>query len=116
VASTGRQLIAQVECESEVAVDQVPVGLERERGRMVAHPALQAKRAQTGLDQHRRTGVTEGVEADAGKSRARGGRDEHAAAQTALIGGAAVATGKDERVSGSLPGPMSAQRGAELGR
>jgi hypothetical protein len=36
------QLPAEVKSRSEVAVDQVPVGLEGERGRVVAHSALQA--------------------------------------------------------------------------
>ena len=42
------------ERRSEVAVNQVPLGLECEHGRVVAHPAPQTQRAQTGLDQHRR--------------------------------------------------------------
>jgi hypothetical protein len=42
-SSLGRwQLLAEVERGCEVAVEQVPVGLERERRRVVAHPALEA--------------------------------------------------------------------------
>jgi hypothetical protein len=83
---------------------------------VVAHPTLQAQRAQAGLDEHRRARVTEGVEADAGQSGALGGGDEHAAAQAALIGRTAVATGKDDRVVDAIARPMSAQRGSALGR
>jgi len=110
------QLLAEVEPGSEVAVDQVPVGLESERGRVVAHPALQAQRAQSGLDQHRRARVTKGVEADTGQAGALGGGDEHAAAQAALIRRTAVATRKDERVVDGIARPMSAQRGSKFGR
>jgi hypothetical protein len=49
VTGTGRsQLGAQVEWWSEIAVEEVPVGLERERGRVVAHPALQAQHVHAG--------------------------------------------------------------------
>lgn len=41
---------AQVERRAHVAVNQVPVGLECERGRVVTHPALQPQRTHTGLD------------------------------------------------------------------
>ena len=99
-----RQLLADVECGSEVAVDQVPVGVEGERGRVVAHPALQAQWAQTGLDEHRRAGVPEGVKADTGQASALGGGDEHAPAQAALIGRAAVATRKTNASSTALSG------------
>jgi hypothetical protein len=85
-------------------------------GRVVAHPALQAQRAQTRLDEHRRARVTERVEPHPGQSRAVGGADEHAAAQAALIGRTAVATRQDERVVDGIARPMSAQRGGELGR
>jgi hypothetical protein len=43
-ARAGRELGVQVEWWAEVAVEQVPVGLEREGGRVVAHPALQSQR------------------------------------------------------------------------
>lgn len=36
------ELVAQVQRRTEVAVDEVPVGLQRERRGMVTHPALQA--------------------------------------------------------------------------
>src|SRR3712207_6862756 len=39
--------LAKIECGSQVAVDQVPVGLESKRGRVVAHPTLQAQRARS---------------------------------------------------------------------
>ena len=60
--------------------------------------------------------MTQGVKADAGQAGALGGGDEHAAAQAALIGRAAVATGKHERVVDGIARPMRAQRGGELGR
>ncbi len=62
------------------------------------------------------TALTEGVEADTRQSGARGGGDEHAAAQAALIGRRAVATRKDERVVSRSARPLSAQQGSELGR
>jgi Thioredoxin like C-terminal domain len=45
------ELLSEVERRSEVAVDQVSVGLERECGRVVAHPALEAEHAETVFDQ-----------------------------------------------------------------
>jgi hypothetical protein len=53
------------------------------------------------------------VEADAGQSRALCSRDEHAAAQAALIGRTAVAPGKHERVVDGIARPVRAQRGRQ---
>jgi hypothetical protein len=100
----------------EVAVDEVSVGLQRERGGVVAHPALQAQRAQPGLDQHRRTGVAQRVEADASEAGARGGGDQDAAAQAALVGRAALSTGEHEAVVPHAGRTAVAQQGGQLAR
>lgn len=46
---------------AEIVVEQVAVGIEGERGGVMAHPALEAKRAGTSVDEHRRAGVAQRV-------------------------------------------------------
>jgi len=77
--------------------------------------ALQSQRAQTGLDQHRRARVTERVETDAGQAGTLGGGNEHASAQAALIGRAAVTTGEHERVATALRGRWKRSLAASSG-
>jgi hypothetical protein len=60
--------------------------------------------------------VAESVKADAAQSGTLGSGDEHAPAQAALIGCAAVATRKDERIVVGTARPVSAQQGGQLGR
>jgi len=98
----GAQLNPEVEGWAEVAVDEVSVGLERERRRVMTHPALQAQRTQAGLDEHRRARVAKRVEADTSEAGARGGGEQDAAAQAALVGQAAVSTG-DPKPSSPTP-------------
>ena len=59
------QLLAQVKRGPEIAVEQVTVGLERERRGVVSHPPLEAQHAQSGLDQQRGARVAPRVKADA---------------------------------------------------
>ena len=68
---------------AEIVVEQVAVGIQRERGRVMAHPALKAKRAGAGVDEHRRAGVAQRVKARPGNAGAMRGRYQHAVAEVA---------------------------------
>jgi hypothetical protein len=74
-----------VPCESEVAVDQMPVGLQHKAGEWWPHPALEARHAQALLDQQRGADVSQGVKSDARQARARGCRTRTSQAQAADV-------------------------------
>jgi hypothetical protein len=81
---------------AEIVVEQVTVGVKRECGGVVSHPALEAKRAGAGVDEHRRAGVTQRVKARPRKAGALGGRYEHAIAQVAWAQRCAVRATKEQ--------------------
>jgi hypothetical protein len=68
---------------AEIVAEHVAIGIEGERGRVMAHPALEAQRAGAGVDEHRRAGVAQRVKARPRNAGAMRGRYEHAVAQVA---------------------------------
>jgi hypothetical protein len=68
---------------AEAVVEEMAVVVQRERRGVVAHPALQAQRAGTGVDEQRRAGVAQRVAASPRHTRSFGGRDHHAVAEVA---------------------------------
>jgi hypothetical protein len=73
----------QVQMGAEIVAEQVAVGIQGERGGVMAHPALEAQRAGASVDEHRRAGVAQRVKAHPRNAGALRGRYEHAVAQIA---------------------------------
>jgi len=82
---------------AEIVTEEVAIGVQRERGGVMPHPALQAKRAGTGVDEHRRTRVAQRVKARPRNAGAMRGRDEHAVAQVAGSQNRALSSPEQER-------------------